>query len=177
MPFLSLQAQEGEIYDVPKHLIPTIETKQQEEPKFVVWEKKRTSDQSSRSSSGVSSELGRASRGSGASDLSTSRPGSDSSDKGVSTHASSGVGSTDKVLGKSNSGSRDMGVSKRDSSGSGTESTDKLVAKRGSGGSGGKRASNSSADDDYVDYQEIYGYGRAKPVNLYDVPVQVSHKL
>lgn len=31
----------------------------------------------------------------------------------------------------------------------------------------------SSEDDDYVDYQEIYGFGRDQPVNVYDVPVQV----
>ena len=57
------------------------------------------------------------------------------------------------------------------------------VAKRGSGGSTGQRGSSSSSgsgkvsseDDDYVDYQEIYGYGRGKPVNVYDVPVQVSN--
>lgn len=32
----------------------------------------------------------------------------------------------------------------------------------------------SSEDDDYVDYQEIYGDGREKHVNVYDVPVQVG---
>ena len=31
----------------------------------------------------------------------------------------------------------------------------------------------SSEDDDYVDYQEIYGFGGDKQVNVYDVPVQV----
>lgn len=30
----------------------------------------------------------------------------------------------------------------------------------------------SSEDDDYVDYQDIYGDGRGKDVNVYDVPVQ-----
>ena len=47
--------------------------------------------------------------------------------------------------------------------------------------SDGKRQSTSSTDsaklssegDDYVDYQDIYGDGRAKDVNVYDVPVQV----
>ena len=47
--------------------------------------------------------------------------------------------------------------------------------------SDGKRQSTSSTDsaklssedDDYVDYQEIYGDGRGKDVNVYDVPVQV----
>lgn len=32
----------------------------------------------------------------------------------------------------------------------------------------------SSDDDDYVDYQDIYGDGRSKDVNVYDVPVQVG---
>lgn len=48
--------------------------------------------------------------------------------------------------------------------------------------SDGKRQSTSSTDsaklssedDDYVDYQEIYGDGQGKDVNVYDVPVQVS---
>ena len=31
-----------------------------------------------------------------------------------------------------------------------------------------------SSDDDYVDYQDIYGDGRVKDVSIYDVPVQVS---
>ena len=47
--------------------------------------------------------------------------------------------------------------------------------------SDGKRQSTSSTDsaklssedDDYVDYQDIYGDGRGKDVNVYDVPVQV----
>ena len=47
--------------------------------------------------------------------------------------------------------------------------------------SDGKRQSTSSTDsaklssedDDYVDYQDIYGDGRDKDVNVYDVPVQV----
>ena len=33
----------------------------------------------------------------------------------------------------------------------------------------------SSEDDDYVDYQDIYGDGRGKDVNVYDVPVQVCN--
>lgn len=45
----------------------------------------------------------------------------------------------------------------------------------------GKRQSSSSTDstkvssddDDYVDYQDIYGDGREKDVSVYDVPVQV----
>ena len=48
--------------------------------------------------------------------------------------------------------------------------------------SNGKRESTSSADsvkvgsedDDYVDYQEIYGDGKETDVNVYDVPVQVK---
>lgn len=48
--------------------------------------------------------------------------------------------------------------------------------------SDGKRQSTSSTDsaklssedDDYVDYQEIYGDGRGKDINVYDVPVQVG---
>ncbi|XP_078365830.1 enhancer of filamentation 1-like isoform X2 [Oculina patagonica] len=47
-------------------------------------------------------------------------------------------------------------------------------------GNDGKRQSTSSTDsaklssedDDYVDYQEIYGDGRSKDINVYDVPVQ-----
>ena len=44
-----------------------------------------------------------------------------------------------------------------------------------------KRQSSSSTDstktddDDYVDYQDIYGDGKEKDVSLYDVPVQVGH--
>ncbi|KAK3734005.1 hypothetical protein QZH41_009851, partial [Actinostola sp. cb2023] len=165
-----LQDQDGEIYDVPKFPVPSIETAPsdpqdtQSEPTIVkaltnIWEKNRLSDESSKSSSGVS-EVGVASRGSGGSDLSGSRPGSDASDKGGSKRGSSGSGASSE---RSGSGTSDGGV-----------------AKRGSGGSGGKRESNSSTgsgkvsseDDDYVDYQEIYGFGKAKPVNVYDVPVQ-----
>lgn len=134
----ALQDQGREIYDVPRQHQP-------------VWEKNRLSDESSRSSSGVSSELGGVSRASGESDRSNSRPGSDSSDKGMSTL---GVGSSE------------VSMSKRRSGGSG--------GKRSSAGSTGSGGKVSSEDDDYVDYQEIYGYGRTKPVNLYDVPTQVS---
>lgn len=201
------QHEEGEIYDIPKHLVPTLDTslddlKSQEEPKFIVWQRQRLSEpseSSSRSSSGVSSELGGLSRVSGGSDLSSSRPGSDASDKGVSTRGPTGSGNELGVATHDISSS-ELSQSKRDSAGSGTGvssssnvaskrtengtgSGEVGLAKRASGGSGGRRASNSSStgsagksseDDDYVDYQEIYGYGRPKPVNLYDVPVQVG---
>ena len=52
------------------------------------------------------------------------------------------------------------------------------VKKRNSGKrqstSSSDSAKLSSEDDDYVDYQEIYGDGRGKDVNVYDVPVQVG---
>ncbi|XP_032222528.2 enhancer of filamentation 1 isoform X2 [Nematostella vectensis] len=71
----------------------------------------------------------------------------------------------------------------RSSGSSGRVSTDSGLSldvnyKRSSNGS--KRSSNSSTgsakhssdSDDYVDYQEIYGDGQEKHVNIYDVPVQ-----
>jgi hypothetical protein len=64
---------------------------------------------------------------------------------------------------RSSGGSEASGVKQRSSS----------IGKRGSSSSSGS-GKVSSEDDDYVDYQEIYGFGRGKPVNLYDVPVQVS---
>lgn len=69
--------------------------------------------------------------------------------------------------GKRSSSGSESGRIKQGSSGS--------VGKRESSSSTGSGGKVSSEDDDYVDYQEIYGFGRTKPVNLYDVPVQVSH--
>lgn len=132
----ALHDQNDEIYDVPKQLSPTIH-------QIPDWENNRLSvDESSRSSSGVSSEL------------SGSRPGSDSSEKCVSNLVVNN--------------SHDVEGQKRGSAGSG--------GKRASGSSTGSGGKGSSEDDDYVDYQEIYGYGRNKPVNLYDVPAQVGER-
>ncbi|XP_031558767.1 breast cancer anti-estrogen resistance protein 1-like isoform X2 [Actinia tenebrosa] len=66
--------------------------------------------------------------------------------------------------------------SKRSSSGSDSSGVRQLssgsVGKRESSSSTGSGGKVSSEDDDYVDYQEIYGFSRTKPVNVYDVPVQ-----
>ena len=65
---------------------------------------------------------------------------------------------------RSSSGSEGSGVRQGASGG---------VGKRESSSSTGSGGKVSPEDDDYVDYQEIYGFGRTKPVNVYDVPVQV----
>lgn len=57
-----------------------------------------------------------------------------------------------------------------------------VVARLSGSSSDGKRQSSSSTDsvklssedDDYVDYQDIYGDGREQEVNVYDVPVLVG---
>ena len=57
-----------------------------------------------------------------------------------------------------------------------------VVARLSGNSSDGKRQSSSSTDsvklssedDDYVDYQDIYGDGREQEVNVYDVPVLVG---
>ena len=58
-----------------------------------------------------------------------------------------------------------------------------VVSRLSAASSDGKRQSSSStdsaklsSDDDYVDYQDIYGDGRERDVNVYDVPIQVGLK-